>query len=259
MQPEFLSASQAQLKRWARLHDNKFRHTEGIFLAEGVKVVEELLSTDWPTEAILVLPEKIKYWEKLTAKAHNNIPVYQITGADWKKISQDKEPEGIMALVALPAEAKLADFLASASGNILILHEINNPANLGSLLRSALWFGFTDIIISANSVDYTNPKAIRASMGVLFHLNIASDIDLTVALPQIKKTHYLVGSNVRKGLPPHPLRRKIALLLGSESHGVPDGLLSGADELWCIPGGGKAESLSLPQAAAIMMYECTKK
>jgi RNA methyltransferase, TrmH family len=259
MKTEFLNISQAQLKRWARLDDAKFRHVEGIFLAEGVKVVDELLSSGWPTEAILVLPGKIKYWEKLVAKADKNIPIYQITGSELKKLSQDKEPEGIMAIAAMPQEISLSSCLAQAEGNILILQEINNPNNLGALMRSALWFGFTNIILSTNSADYTNPKTVRASMGSLFHLTIVSDVDLIVALPQIKKTHYLVGSDVRKGLPPHALPKKAALLLGSESHGLPEQLLAAADEHWCIPGNSQADSLSLPQAAAILMYECAKK
>ena len=259
MKTEFSNISQAQLKRWARLDDNKFRHAEGIFLAEGVKVVEELLSSDWQLEAIMVLPEKIKYWETPVDKADNNIPVYSITGSQWKKLSQDKEPEGIMAIVQIKPEPTLSSCLSTRPTNTLILHEINNPGNMGALMRSALWFGFTNIILSTNSADYTNPKTVRASMGSLFHLTIVSDVDLIAALLQIKKTHYLVGSDVRKGLLPRPLPKKVALLLGSESHGLPQQLLDIADERWCIPGNARADSLSLPQAATIMMYECAKK
>ena len=259
MKAEFLNISQAQLKRWARLDDSKFRHAEGIFLAEGVKVMDELLSSDWQIEAILVLTEKIKHWKYLVGKADSNIPVYSITASQWKKLSQDKEPEGIMAVVQIRPTPILSSVLSTFPGNTLILYEINNPGNMGALMRSALWFGFTNIIISTNSADYTNPKTVRASMGSLFHLTVVSDVDLIAALPQIIKTHRLVGSDVRKGLPPHPLPQKAALLLGSESHGLPQHLLALADERWCIPGNARADSLSLPQAATIMMYECVKK
>jgi len=259
MKAEFLNISQAQLKRWARLDEAKFRHAEGIFLAEGVKVVEELLSSDWPIEAVMVLPEKIKYWEKIIDKADSNIPIYSITGSQWKKLTQDKEPEGIMAVVQIKPEPDLIFCLSIRPENTLILHEINNPGNIGALMRSAHWFGFTNIILSINSADYTNPKTVRASMGSLFHLTIVSDVDLISALPQIKKTHHLVGSDVREGLLPRPLPKKVALLLGSESHGLPEQLLGIANERWCIPGNARADSLSLPQAAAIMMYECAKK
>jgi TrmH family RNA methyltransferase len=126
-------------------------------------------------------------------------------------------------------------------------------------MRSAHWFGFTGIIISANSADYTNPKTVRASMGSLFHLTIVPEVDLSTALLEIKDKFIIVGSHVRKGLTPHAVKKRVALLLGNESHGLPDDLLKETDEQWSIPGSSKADSLSLPQAAAIMMYECTKK
>ena len=256
---EFLNISQAQLKRWARLNDAKAREEESLFLAEGVKVVEELLASDWQIKALIIMPEKIKYWEGLVLPASKDIPVYRLTRSQWQKIGQDREPEGIMAVAGLKQAPDFSSWLAETSGNILILYEVNNPRNLGALMRSAHWFGFTNIILSANSADYTNPKAVRASMGSLFHLTIFSGVDLIAALPQIKKTHRLVGSDVRAGLPPRPLSKKAALLLGSESHGLPEAILRMADEKWSIPGSGKADSLSLPQAAVIMMYECAKR
>lgn len=256
---EFLNISQAQLKKWSRLADGKVRQEEGLFLAEGVKVVEELLASDWQMKAILVMPEKIKYWEKLAIPASRDIPVYNLIRSQWEKIGQDREPEGIMALVAIKPVPDFSSWLTKTAGNILILHEINNPLNLGALARSARWFGFEGIILSSNSVDYTNPKAVRASMGNIFHLTIIPDVDLNAALPEIKKNFFLIGSDVRQGKSPHPQQKKTALLLGNESHGLPEAILKMADEKWSIPGSGNADSLSLPQAAAIMMYECTKK
>jgi RNA methyltransferase, TrmH family len=205
------------------------------------------------------MPEKVKYWEKLGLSDAKEIPVYQLTRSEWQKIGQDREPEGIMALVSIKQMPDFSSWLTSASGNILILHEINNPLNLGALARSARWFGFAGIILSANSANYTNPKAVRASMGSIFHLTIIPEIDLSTALPEIKKDFFLIGSDVREGKLPHPVQKKAALLLGNESHGLPAEILRMTDEKWSIPGRDEADSLSLPQAAAIMMYECTKK
>ena len=256
MKPEFINPSQAQLKKWARLDDGKTRQEEGIFLAEGVKVVEELLASDWQIKELLIMPEKIKCWEKLALS--EDIPTYRLTRSQWDKIGQDREPEGIMAVVVTKQAPDLFSWLNNTTGNILILYEINNPLNLGALARSARWFGFDGIIMSANSVDYTNPKSVRASMGSIFHLTIIPDIDLAPALPEIKKSFFLIGSDVHKGSLPHPVQKKTALILGNESHGLPQSVLSAADEKWSIPGSGKGDSLSLPQAAAIMMYECVK-
>jgi TrmH family RNA methyltransferase len=96
-------------------------------------------------------------------------------------------------------------------------------------------------------------------MGSIFHLTIIPEVQLTTALPEMKKSFYLIGSDVHEGVPPHPVRKNAALILGNESHGLPQTILKMTDENWRIPGSGKANSLSLPQAAAIMMYECAKK
>jgi len=259
MQNGFLTPSQIQLKKWARLDDPKVRREEGIFLAEGVKVVEELLKSDWQIKALLVMPEKIKFWKKLDLSREGDIPAYQLKRTQWEKIGQDREPEGIMALVEMKKPPEFSSWLANHSGHVLILHEINNPLNLGALARSAQWFGFNSIILSANSVDFTNPKAIRASMGSLFHLTMIPEVDLIEALPEIRKHFFVIGSDVHQGTPPHPVQKNAALILGNESHGLTETILKITDEKWSIPGSGKADSLSLPQAAAIMMYECTKK
>ena len=259
MRAEFLIPSQTQLKKWGRLDDAKTRREEGVFLAEGVKVVEELLKSDWRVKAFLVMPEKIKFWQKLTLPQENDIHIYQLKRSQWEKIGQDREPEGIMALVEMKKTPAFSSWLTKPSGHVLILHEINNPLNLGALARSAQWFGFKSVLLSANSVDYTNPKAIRASMGSLFHLTIIPEMDLMESLPDIKKHFLVIGSDVHQGTMPHPVHKNAALILGNESHGLPESILNMTDEKWSIPGCGQADSLSLPQAAAIMMYECTKK
>jgi len=258
MQNGFLTPSRIQLKKWARLDDPKFRREEGVFLAEGVKVVEELLRSDWQIKALLVMPEKIKFWQKLDLPREGEIPAYQLKRTQWEKIGQDREPEGIMALVEMRTAPKFSSWLTKHSGHVLILHEINNPLNLGALARSAHWFGFKSVLLSTNSVDFTHPKAIRASMGSLFHLTMIPEMDLIDALPEIRKHFFVIGSDVHEGTAPHPVQKNAALILGNESHGLPGTIMKMTDEKWSIPGNGRADSLSLPQAAAIMMYECVR-
>lgn len=259
MQSDFPNVSQNQLKRWTRLNEVKFRRDDGLFLAEGIKVVEELLKSDWPIDAILVLPEKIRYWEDLVGPVKDKYPIYQMTRAEWKRLSQDKEPEGLSAVVKNRKQPSFSTWLQSATGHLLIGYEISNPQNLGALMRSAYWFGFENILLGCSSVDWTHPKAVRASMGALFHLKILSGVDVAAALSEIRKNFVLIGSDVHQGIAPHPLTQRGALLMGSESHGLPADLLEQASERWCISGNNLSDSLSLPQAAAIMMYEMSKK
>lgn len=149
--------------------------------------------------------------------------------------------------------------LSEAQGPLLLLYRVNNPNNLGALLRTADWFGFRTVFLSAGSVEATNPKVVRTSMGSLFHLTVVEDVDFEQLLPRLRGRFQVVGSEVREGISPHPCAVGTALLMGSESHGLPAELLALTDEQWRIPGKGGADSLSLPQAAAVMMYECTRE
>lgn len=292
----YLRPSQAQVKLWARLEGAKVRHGEGLFLAEGFKVTAELIASGWETRAVLVLEEKKARWEKFLASLTPDLDVYLLTASQWAKLTQDGEPEGIMGLAAVPdclanpryaaaggagkgrpaADRRVGsdagvreeeaggghivrDVAAHAEDYLVLLHRIGNPGNLGTILRTAHWFGIGAVLLSAGSVDLTHPKAVRASMGSLFHLRLAHGLDFAALLPSLRGQRLLVAGDVRGGRAPHPCPGGAAIILGSETHGLPDELLAMADERWHIPGAGGAESLSLPQAAAVMMYECTKK
>ena len=251
--------SQAQIKLWGKLDRSKVRRREGLCLAEGFKVVQELLRSPWKVEAILVMDEKKGLWEGYINEIRQEVALYSLPQKEWHKLSQDKEPEGLMAVAAIPQPVDREGILAESTGPMLMLHDIHDPGNLGAIARTAHWFGIATLLLSAGSVDYTNPKAIRSSMGSIFHLTLADEIDFTAIIPTLKARFFVVGSDVRTGIPPHPCRQGTALLLGSESHGLPEELAALAHERWHIRGSGGAESLSLPQAAAIMMYECTRR
>ncbi|MBN1615211.1 MAG: RNA methyltransferase [Deltaproteobacteria bacterium] len=250
--------SKAQLKRWQKLAMEKYRRREGLFLAEGEKVVCELLRSGLPFEAILMAEGDHERLEGIVASVPSDVPVFRLTDRAWADLSQDPSPEGIMAVAAMVPSVDPSALLDSATGPLLLLHQVNNPNNLGALLRTAHWFGFRTVLVGKGSCDATNPKAVRTSMGSLFHLNVIGDLDFDQILPMLRKRFRIVGSDVREGIAPHPCGPQTALLVGSESHGLPKDLLAQTDERWRIPGVGGAESLSLPQAAAIMMYECTK-
>lgn len=257
--PLLQKPTKTQLKIWGRLDKAKFREETGLFLAEGFKIVRDLLDSDWETQALLFLEEKKDLWMNLCETLPVSLPCYELTGKEWQGLTQDVAPEGIMAVGVIPRKLNLSDIIAGQRrGPLLLLHEINNPGNLGALVRTASWFGFSGIILSRGSVDPLNPKVIRAAMGGIFHMPLLSGITLSELLPRIKESHNLIGSSVRTGNLPHPCGANTALLLGSESHGLPDDLLQMTDEQWHIPRQGEGESLSLPQAAAILMYELVR-
>jgi TrmH family RNA methyltransferase len=248
----------SQLKRWGKLTLEKYRRREALFLAEGGKVVGELLRSGRPMDALLVCEERVGRWEKLLAGVPAEIGIYCLTEREWAALSQDPSPEGLMAVAAAAPPIDAARLL-DGPGPLLLLHEATNPNNLGALLRAAHWFGFRAVLLGAGSCEAANPKVVRTSMGSLFHLSVAEGVDLGRMLPALRGRFRVIGSDVREGVPPHPCPAATALLLGSESHGLPEELLALTDERWLIFGGEGAESLSLPQAAAIMMYECVRR
>jgi len=254
-----IKPTRQQLISWSKLNISKYRHEEGLFLAEGLKVVQELLKSTYDTIALLTLEEKKKHLESFLSTLPDHIEIYSLKKSEWKRLSQDREPEGIMALIRVPRFENFLSVLEQGNDHLLLLYQVNNPNNLGAIMRTAHWFGIKTIIVSANSVDFTNPKVVRSSMGSLFHLTIIPEVDFAKVLPEFKEHYFLVGSVAQNGTAPHSRTRKTALLLGSESHGLPEKLISLTDEQWCVPGTGGAESLSLPHAATIMMYEMIRK
>jgi len=255
----FIKPLKSQVKLWEKLRQGKYRRQEGLFLAEGFKVVQELLNSDWESSAILVSEKKVAAWKDFLCSVSKKTQIYQLTESDLIKLSQDKTPEGIMALVVIPRCPDMTEWLAREdAGHLLLLWRINNPNNLGAVIRSAHWFGIKKILLSAGSVDFTNAKVVRSTMGSLFHVTVVSEVDFAETLPEIKEHYFMAGSHHRQGVEPHPCMKKTAILLGSESHGLPEALLRIMDETWCISGADTLDSLSLPQAAAIMMYECVK-
>jgi len=249
----------SQLRLWEKLSTVKYRRREGLFLAEGYKVVNELINSTWEPRAIMILGEKRHQWDTFLSTVDKSVDIYELSKKDWNTLTQDKESEGIIALVAMPRHIDIMEALIQGAGHMVLLYRISNPNNLGAILRTVHWFGIGTVVLSAGSVDFTNPKVVRAAMGGLFHLSVVQDVDFEKVLPRIREHFFLVGGNNREGVTPHACAQRTALLMGSESHGLPDTLIRLAHEQWHIPGAGKGESLSLPQAAAIMIYECTKR
>jgi TrmH family RNA methyltransferase len=253
-----LRPSKLRLKGWKRLTLEKYRRREGLFLAEGKKVVEALLRSGRPLQDLLVCEGKDDRLADLLNGAPIGTGVYRLSADEWEGLSQDATPEGVMAVASMMPPIDPSR-LPDEKGPLLLLYRVADPNNLGALLRTADWFGFRTVLLSAGSCEATNPKVVRTSMGSLFRLTMVEDIDFEQLLPALKGRFHVVGSDAKEGRLPHPCGAGTALLLGSESHGLPASFFALTDEQWRIPGGRAVESLSLPQAAAIMMYECTRK
>lgn len=254
---DLLRPSLRQLANWTRLTVGKYRQREGLFLAEGVKVVGELLRAGGEIEALLVMAGREDLPQKVDPGRKCRAPRYRIDEDLWRRLSQDRTPEGIMAIVRRPPCKDTGQLLQSMD-TLVFGYRIGNPNNIGALVRTMHWFGLRVLLLSRGSVDVTSPKAVRSSMGSIFFVEVVQDVETNGLIEALRRAgKRVVATDSRMGVPPHPVAEPLALLLGGESHGLPEAMKGEADEIWRIPGGG-ADSLSMPQAAAIMIYELTK-
>ena len=251
--------SKTKLKHFAALHTKKQRVEEGLFIAEGIKLLEEALLAEWEIEAVVVCKGKE---ENLSTFSLAPSIVYEATVIDFDKLSTAVSPEGVLSILRIPPHrgvlAQPLDHPFGDFGKILILEHINDPGNLGTLLRTAHWFGFDGCIVSPETAEIYNPKVVRASMGAIFHLPVyyASNFYEWISLyAKVLVIADLSGTSLYQT----PIDRYMGIILGNEANGI-SAKLREIPSLAAvqIPSGGGGESLNVSSAGAIFMYEMSK-
>ena len=248
--------SKKQMKLIRSLNVKKFRESEGLFVAEGEKIIKELFLSPLKIHSIYA----VEKWKEVTGKHSENIIYTEISESDLQKISYLENPNMVLSLVYIP-ERKI-DINILKNGLTLILEDIQDPGNLGTLIRTADWFGIKNIICSQKSVDAYNPKVVQSSMGSLFRINIYYE-NLEVVLKQIKtETKIPIYGAVLNGenILHKKFNPKSILVMGNESKGISANLLKLIDEKITIPkpATNSAESLNVAIASAILCYEFCK-
>jgi len=249
------------IKYVMKLKKKRFRDREKRFMVEGVRFVEEALSSGWPVQNIVYSPELLVSARGISLIAEaaerkiGNVPVEKTV---FKVLAETQTPQGIMALCAVkerPAEGFCS--------NVLVIDGISDPGNLGTVIRSADAFGFEGVVILENTVDLYNSKTLRSTMGSVFHIPVLDNVkisELRRYLPAGGGFKMLVGVP-SGGIPVDlvDLRQPLALVVGSEAGGPSGALLAMAHEKITIPMPGGAESLNAGVAASIVMYEVVKQ
>ena len=239
-----MSLSKNEIKFLKSLQQKKFRDQEQQFIVEGIKMVAELLTAkNYSVKSIYLL-------DTCEIQVPENIPSTIVSSAELNRISSLKTPNKVLAVVNYNPINSLD---LSEDNLILLLDDIKDPGNLGTIIRTADWFGITQIICSEESVDHYNPKVVQASMGSIFRMNILYH-SLTDSILELKDADYkLFGASMSgKDAFRTPLPSKSALVMGSESHGISPALESNLECL-TIPRIGKAESLNVSQATGILL------
>ena len=230
-----LTKNQIKFIRSLSLKKNRQKH--GLFIVEGEKLVNEVLSSDWEVEGIYATKEWLG--ENATIISNN----------DLTRISSLKTPNKVVAVVKIKKGS-----LDITSNTVLALDGVKDPGNLGTIIRLADWFGVEDIICSDDCVDYLNPKVVQSSMGSFTRVNL----HYTSLMDAFKKySDYKLFMTVLNGTPLSEMTNtdKKIVVMGSESKGISNKILELTSDKITIPKSksSKAESLNVSVAAAIIL------
>ena len=243
--------SKSQIGFIKSLHQKKYRKENEIFIIEGIKSIVEFIPSAYQLHSIYYLAE----YKSLLPNLPSNIKLFEVNNAELDKISTLHTPQGILALVNF--QKKSTFNLADLKNNFtLVLDGIQDPGNLGTIIRTADWFGFKNIICSLDTVEIYNPKTIQATMGSLCRVNIYEQ-DLPEWLKHIGIPIFgalLEGENSytidwgKEGL----------LILGNEGQGISAEVLKFIQHPVTIPRIGSAESLNVAISAGILCSEISR-
>ena len=243
------SLKNPKVQAWKSLNSKKGREEQHAFLVESPKMVQEALASGLKVNAVLLREDLAGNFD-LPA----GIPAFVLPGHVFNSISETKTPQGVAAVLDL--ETKPA-----AGPRLLALDGVQDPGNVGTIIRTADAAGFSGILFSRECADLFSPKVLRATMGSVFRLGFSFPPSLPESLEALKKKGYSVLSSQLDGEPFYE-RSQIApsfvLVIGNEGNGVSDEVKAVATHRLCLPMSGGAESLNAAVAAGIMMYDLTR-
>jgi len=244
--------SKAQISLITSLQNKKYRKQHGLFIVEGIKSVMEFISSSYEVESIFYTGDA----NTKVGKISHNIKSYELTDTEFQKISTLKSPQGILALVKLPLQQKIVPSNLKNKFS-LVLDDVQDPGNLGTIIRTAEWFGIEHIICSIGTVDAYNPKVVQATMGSLARLQIHYT-DLTDFIPATGLKVYgalLNGQSIYQTV----WANEGLIDMGNEGNGISDEIIALIDQAITIPRIGQAESLNVAVATTIFCSEIVRQ
>jgi len=249
--------SKAKIKLIHSLTNKKYRELHQLFFVEGSNNVLDFLSSDLKVSEVFATEE----WLNLNNTVTKDLPAHCISTAEMKKITALSTPSEVLAIFKLPDFSKKENQFQSSLK--LVLDDIRDPGNLGTIIRTADWFGIREIICSNTTTDAFSPKVVQASMGSLSRVAITYT-ELPLYFDQLPARIPVYGA-LLEGTPLSEIQHQGdgIILIGSEAHGINPGLFPFITHRITIPAGpiapaGKAESLNASIATAIICYELSK-
>ena len=253
------SANNSIIKEVKSLKTKKGRVKAQAFLLEGSRLVLEAVHSGAKIKYLIVSDTYVEKGEALDEKMLI-IKAIQISNKLFMQVSEIDSPQGIMAVAEIPQHNE--HVLLSSASRVIALENIQDPGNLGTIIRTSDACGFDAVIVSKDSVDIYNPKVIRSTMGSVFHIPVLGVDDFYETLRIIKENGLLiVAAHTRNAEPCWKvnLSNNVAIIIGNEGNGISDTLLKLSDSTIMIPMDKRAESLNAAAAASILIYESMRQ
>ncbi len=245
-----------EIKYYSSLLQKKYRQQEKKFIAEGDKIIAEGIESGIKPEVILTT---VPFYES-QPEFFNSLKDFRIEtlkNTELKKLADTKTPQEVLAI--FPYSDNILNLQKINSKLLVYLDNISDPGNTGTILRNCDWFGIGDVLLGKGSVELYNPKVIRSSMGSVFHLKIYENVTIE-NLNELKSKGYSIICSDLKGqdIFNFNLPEKSILVFSNEAHGPDEKILDLADHKISIKKKGKAESLNVASASAVILALFTK-
>jgi RNA methyltransferase, TrmH family len=246
------------------LHQKKGRAERKAFIMEGIRAVEELLKSPTQRFKVIYSPEleaSRRGQQLLQNLAQSKIEITQVTPQELAGVSDCETPAGVLAVVEIN-EHRLADLVDAPKPFLVLLDGIQDPGNLGSIIRTAEAAGVTGIILSKETVDQYNPKVVRATMGSLLRLPVVKVGNLVTLIEKLRtKNIRTMACDVRgsRNYYEASWSLPLALVFGNEGAGMAKEMTGHMDEVVRIPQRKGVDSLNVAIAAGIIMYQVVEK
>lgn len=239
------------MKFFKKLLTKRGRGENKLFIIDGIHTVKEAIKSDWEIK-YLIFSESFKKMEEFDGI---DVEKFKVSDRIMNLLSKTENPQGIIGIV------KMKNFLLDLDEDrFVILDEIQDPGNLGTIIRTSDAAGFTTVILDKGTVDPYNPKVIRSTQGSIFHVKIVNN-NIRRAIEKLKKGGVKILGTSPKGRKLYTNikeKGRVGIVFGNESRGVKEEILLMCDETIRIPIYGKAESLNVAVSAGIILYYFAK-
>lgn len=249
-----ITSKDNQLVKYIKsLSQKKYRDINHEYIVEGLKMVKEAIENNEPIQTLIICEELIQKSEIIALKELLSDKTEYVSKPVFETITDTKTPQGVLAVIKEKSENNL-----EYSNIIFALDDLQDPGNLGTIIRTLDSAGYKDLILSKDTADPYNPKVVRSTMGAIFRLQLHKNLDFIKELQDLKSKGYKIvvtALDTEKYYYDLNFKEKLVIIIGNESKGVSSEVQKLADKKIKIPMLGKTESLNAAVATSIIAYE----